>query len=289
MQGFQFDPDSAIEPDVVVEPARTLGEFAAVFISTYLLGRLVVVPVVSYLVGRRDVNETLQQAIDRVLRAGNIVGALAVAALVAGYGDLLGGSAVVVAALTLAVGFAAQDVIGNLVSGMFLVQDSKFNVGDIVEWEGKQGTIREITFRLTRIRTPDGTLVSVPNTAFTTGAVTNHSAGSHKRLEVTFAVGHDTDLAVAQDVLLEEVANHEYSLEEPEPPTARVIDVGDPHVTLEVLFWHPRRIHQPDIRSSYIRQVKARFDELGIDFSPSSGQHLSGSLALREGEESAEE
>lgn len=289
MQGFQFDADGVIEPEVVAEPARNLVEFAAVFTATYLVGRLVVVPVVSYLVGRRDVNETLQQAIDRVLRAGNVVGALAGAALVAGYGDLLGGSAVVVAALTLAVGFAAQDVIGNLVSGMFLVQDSKFNVGDFVEWENNQGTIREITFRLTRIRTPDGTLISVPNTAFTTGAVTNHSAGSHKRLEASFAVGHDTDLAVAQDVLLEEVANHEHSLDEPEPPTARVTDVGDPHVTLEVLFWHPRRIPQPDVRSSYVRRVKTRFDELGIDFSPSSGQHLTGSLTLYEDEERATE
>lgn len=281
MQGLPYAPDDAIEPEVVVEPAQRLGEFAMVFAVTYLLGRLVVVPTVSYLVGRRDVNETLEQAIDRVLRAGNVVGALAGAALAAGFGNLLGGSAVVVAALTLAVGFAAQDIIGNLVSGVFLVQDSKFNVGDHVGWEGNQGTIREITFRLTRVRTPDGTLVSVPNTTFTTGAVTNHSAGSRKRLTATFAVGHDTDLEVAQTILLEEAESHTSVLDEPDPPTARVTEVGDPQVTLEVLFWHPRRLPQPDIRSSYVRRVKTRFDELGIDFSPSSGQHLTGSLALR--------
>lgn len=276
MQGLEADPEAA------TGLARRLGVFLVVFGVTYVVGRVVVVPAVRHLVARRGVNQTLEQAIDRVLRTANVAGALVGAALAAGYGNLLGGSAVIVAALTLAIGFASQDVISNLVSGVFLVQDRKFNVGDFVEWKDNRGTIEEITFRLTRVRSPDGALVSVPNTAFTTNSITNHSMGYRKRLTATFDVGLDTDLARAQSILIEEAERHEASLEEPEP-VARVVSVGDPHVTLEVQFWHRRRdVVQPDVMSSYARRVKTRFDRAGIDFSPSAGQHLTGSIALRE-------
>lgn len=64
--------------------------------------------------------------------------------------------------------------------------------------------------------------------------------------------------------------------------------VGDPHVTLKVQFWHRRKgVEQPDVLSAYVRRVKTRFGRVGVDFSPSAGQHLTGALALRtaDGEE----
>jgi len=72
---------------------------------------------------------------------------------------VIGGSAVIVAAL----GFAAQDVIGNLVSGAFIVTDPKFNIGDWIRWNEREGVIDDISFRATRVRTFDNEIITVPN------------------------------------------------------------------------------------------------------------------------------
>lgn len=62
---------------------------------------------------------------------------VAVAATVAGFGGVVSGSAVIVAAGTVALGVAAQNVVANLVSGAFIVTDRNFNVGDWIEWNDK--------------------------------------------------------------------------------------------------------------------------------------------------------
>jgi small conductance mechanosensitive channel len=58
---------------------------------------------------------------------------VALAAAAAGFGGIVGESALIVAALTLAIGFAAQDVISNFVAGVFIVYDRNFNIGDWIE------------------------------------------------------------------------------------------------------------------------------------------------------------
>jgi hypothetical protein len=59
----------------------------------------------------------------------------------------------------------------DVISGMFLVADPDFNVGDWIEWPGGEGTIEAVDFRVTRIRTPNHETISIPNTELTTNAI----------------------------------------------------------------------------------------------------------------------
>lgn len=160
-------------PDLV-RVAWFLVGFGAVF----LVGRFVVAPVVERTARQRNRNNrTLVEAVSRYVRLLAVVVALVVGISAAGYGDLLGDSALVVAAGTIVVGVAGQAVIGSLVSGVALVADPEFNVGDYIEWPDDERVVRSITLRVTRVQTQDCTLVTVPNTRLTGEAVSRPYAG----------------------------------------------------------------------------------------------------------------
>jgi small-conductance mechanosensitive channel len=113
-----------------------------------------------------------------------------VGAGVAGYGGFLTNSAL---------GVAGQAVIGSLVSGLALVVDPEFNVGDFIEWAEGEGTVQSITLRVTRVRTPDGELVTVPNTMLAEQAIARrYGDGSHRIVEhVGLSYDDDVDGALA--------------------------------------------------------------------------------------------
>lgn len=184
---------------LVVRGAWFLGGFLAVV----LVGWLVVEPLVARYIARRNRNNpTIREAVSRYVRLLVVV-AVVVAAGVAGYGDLIGDSALVVAAATLAIGVAGQTVIGSVVSGLVLVVDTEFNVGDYIGWEDTEGTVQSITLRVTRVLTPDGTLVTVPNTTLTSGAVTRPFGRGRHRVVERIGLAYEADVDDALDHLTE--------------------------------------------------------------------------------------
>ena len=88
----------------------------------------------------------------------------------------------------LAIALAAQDSVANFFGSVVLFTDAPFHVGDYVEFGGLVGTVEEVGFRTTRVRTDDGSLVSVPNQTFTASFITNYSARATRLVEFTFAV-----------------------------------------------------------------------------------------------------
>ncbi|MEF8856689.1 MAG: mechanosensitive ion channel family protein [Haloplanus sp.] len=129
--------------------------FVVGFLTVTLVGWVVVEPLVARFVRRRNSNNpTIQEAVSRYVRLTILVVAFFVAAGTAGYGRFIGDSALVIAAGTLAVGVAGQTVIGPIVSGLVLVVDPEFNVGDYIQWANGTGTVQSITLRVTRILTP---------------------------------------------------------------------------------------------------------------------------------------
>lgn len=82
------------------------------------------------------------------------------------------------AAIGLAVGFAAQDILKNIFGGLVIVFDQPFQVGDKISVGGTYGEVVSIGLRSTRITTPDDNLVSVPNAQVVDGQVSNANAGA---------------------------------------------------------------------------------------------------------------
>jgi small conductance mechanosensitive channel len=259
--------------------AQSLGEFAVVAVVLSLLGRFVVVPVTLWAVTRHEFDRTLERALAKVLRVGVVVVAVAGGASAAGFGAVVGGGGLVFAALTLAVGFAAQDVLSNFVAGLFIVQDRNFNIDDWIEWDGKAGFIDDIGFRVTRVRTFDNETVTVPNTELATTAVTNRMSNEQLRISYTFGIGYGDDIDEATRVLLDMADDHPDILDDPEP-SVRIAELADSAIILQSRFWiaDPDREDFSVTRSSSIQQVTDRCQAEGIDLSTTTKHELSGEL-----------
>jgi small-conductance mechanosensitive channel len=260
-----------------------IGEFAVVMTILYLFGRVVVQPLVTWGFARLDLEPTLERTAQKLLRVAIVVGAIVVGAWAAGFGAFLGGSALIFAALTLAVGFAAQDVLSNFVAGVFIVQDPNFNIDDWIEWDDKAGFISDIGFRVTRIRTFDNETVTVPNTVLATTPVTNRMSNETLRISYTVGIGYADDIDAATRILLDAAAEHDDILEDP-APSVRVADLADTAVLLQSRFWiaDPDREDFSMTRSEYIQDVTERFRAADIDLSTTSQHELAGELTVHE-------
>lgn len=119
--------------------------------------------------------------------------------------------------LSIAVGFAAQTSISNLISGLFLMFERPFIVGDVVEVNGQRGEVMSIDLLSMRIRTMENTLLRVPNETVMKTQVINYSHFPIRRHDILFTVSYSTDLTEIKNVLLDVVEHNQYCLEQPEP------------------------------------------------------------------------
>ena len=102
----------------------------------------------------------------------------------------------------LALGFAAQDSVANVISGIMIFWDKPFIVGDWIRTEGNYGKVAEITLRSTRIRTNRNTYVVIPNKTVIDAVLENHSKHGELRIDVPVGIAYKEDIRRAREVLL---------------------------------------------------------------------------------------
>lgn len=276
---------AGVGPDELVDywPAVVrAGWFAAGFLAVVVVGRLFVEPALNRVVRRRNRNNpTLREAVRRYVRVLVLLVAVFAGAGVAGYGRFLGSSALVLGALTLAVGVAAQEVIGSLVSGVALVFDPEFNVGDDIEWSDGAGVVRSITLRVTHVETRNGEHVIVPNTVLTSEPVTRpFERGDYRVVErVGVAYEDDVDEALSH---LEAAADAVERIRTEPRPRAYVDELGDDGVVVRVHYWvrEPGRHDVPAVRSAFALESKERLERAGVTISPASKRDLEGRIGV---------
>jgi small-conductance mechanosensitive channel len=275
-------------PDVLSAYNQVLAEllwFSVGFGVVYFVGQVFFVPLVIRVVRSRNRNNpTIETATKTYLRVALIGIATLTGVIAAGYGRVLSESAVIIAAITFVLGIAGQQVFGSLISGMFLVADPDFNVGDWIEWSAGEGTIEAIDFRVTRVRTPNNETISIPNTELTSNAITRPYGRDRYRIteQVYVAYYEDTERALMELQLI--AADHESVLGDP-APNARILELGENAITIQAEFWIEDPVNRDirTVRSDFRRIVKRRFDEEDITLAPPSAQLLSGEVTVTDG------
>ena len=257
-------------------------EFVVAFLAIYLLGRFLVLPLVDRVMDRRELDAHARAPLRKLTQIAVLFTAVAVAFGFAGFGSFLQSLATIAAAATLAIGFAMQDVLKNLAAGVFIYTDRPFRIGDWIEWEGGaySGIVEDISLRVTRVRTFDNELLTVPNSALTDGVIKNPVAKDTLRLTFEFGIGYDDDVEAATEIILEEAEAHEGILDEP-APSVRLSQLADSYVGLKSRFWiaDPSRTDFVRIRGEYVTAVKGRFDDAGIEI-PFPQRDLSGAVTI---------
>ncbi len=256
--------------------------FVLGFVVVYALGRAVFLPFLERTFDRRDLDDHARKPLVLVARIGVLFVAVAVAFGVADYGDFLVSMAGIAAAGAFAVGLAMQNVISNFVAGVFIYTDKPFRIGDWIEWDDGtySGVVEDISLRVTRVRTFDNELLTVPNSALTSGVIKNPVEADKLRLKFVFGIGYGDDIEQASDIVVEEARNHREILDDP-APSVRLTELGDSSVGLQSRIWiaDPSRADFVRIRGEYVTAVKERFDEEGIDI-PYPVRTLEGGLSL---------
>lgn len=137
----------------------------------------------------------------------------------------------------LAVGFAAQDILANLISGITLLLDRPFRIGDWIRTKDHEGQVCGLTLRTTRIRTRDNEYVSIPNKELAGAVVTNLTQGGALRLNVGVRVGYQTDVEAARAALLRVMHTHPKVMGQEHPPQVLVRELDESSLELIMRFW----------------------------------------------------
>jgi small conductance mechanosensitive channel len=254
--------------------------FLVAFVAVTLAGRLLVRPLVERAFEARDLDTHARKPLRTLTSILVLFAAVAVAFGFAGFGSFLTAIATVAAAATLAIGFAMQDVIKNFVAGIFIFTDRPFRIGDWIEWDGYEGIVEDISLRVSRVRTFDNELLTVPNSHLTDGVIKNPVAKDELRLKPVFGIGYDDDIDAATEIILEEADSHPEILDEP-APSVRLTELADSYIGLQSRIWigNPSRSDVVKARAEYVQAVKERFDEAGIEI-PYPQRDLSGTVEL---------
>ncbi|HEX3236020.1 MAG TPA: mechanosensitive ion channel family protein [Gemmatimonadales bacterium] len=161
-----------------------------------------------------------------------LAGVMAASQLGINVGAALAGIGVV----GIAMGFAAQETIANMIAGFLIFWDRPFKVGDFITTEEQYGEVREITMRTTRIRTMENTYVVIPNKQIIGDMLVNHSLYGEVRVNVPVGIAYREKIAEARRVLLPVARGVAGVLGSP-GPTVVATELGDSSVRLEVRVW----------------------------------------------------
>ena len=164
----------------------------------------------------------------------------------------------------LTIGFAARDALSNIISGILIFWDRPFVIGDLVEVGGDYGRVERITLRSTRIVTPDGRMLVVPNTEIINRTVASYTNFPHLRLDVGVTVGVGEDLDQVRRVILSLLEGDARFRTEPAPVVV-VKQLNDYNVLMELRAWiHDERRHV-ELRCALREEIFRALTQAGVD------------------------
>ena len=164
----------------------------------------------------------------------------------------------------IAVGFAARDSLENFISGVTILVDEPFKVGDYIVVDGEYGQVHEITLRSTRIRTVRNEIMVLPNTQMITSRVVNHSKQNTLRIDIDFGIAYKEVPAEAREVLLPLVERDDRILPRPEPSVI-VTQMADSSVNMKLRFYIRDASDELAVRWEYTEKVRETLREADIE------------------------
>ena len=234
----------------------------AVLVAFWIGFRLARRPLRSVLLRARLDHALVDMLVDRIFRYGLLLFGVIMALGQIGVNVTAALAGLGVAGI--AVGFAAQDSLANIIAGFLIFIDKPFQVGDWVTVSDQYGQVREITMRTTRIRTNQNTYVVIPNKNIIDEVLVNHSKHGETRIDVPLGIAYKEDITHARQVLLEAAAGLEHVLSDPAPAVA-VTGLGASSVDLELRVWIADAGKEQPVLVAGTEAAKRALDAAGIE------------------------
>jgi small-conductance mechanosensitive channel len=167
----------------------------------------------------------------------------------------------------IAVGFAAKDTLSNLFSGIFIVADSPYKVGDFVVLDERiRGQVIEIGMRSTRLMTRDDIEVTVPNAVIANAQIVNETGGPHEKMRVRVKVeaAYGSDVDQVREVLMSCIEGVGHLSDTPEP-RVRFREFGSSGLLFELLAWIDEPVYRGRVLDALHVNVYKAFNAAGIE------------------------
>jgi len=164
----------------------------------------------------------------------------------------------------IALAFAAQDMLANLVSGVLLQVRHPFRIGDQIRSGDYEGVVDDINLRTVELTTYDGLTAYLPNAEVLRNPIINFTRTPFSRTELDVGVAYATDLEHAREVLLDACRRAD-GVQDAPPPEAWVHEFGESSINIAVRYWHAADIASTwRVRSAVAIAVKQSLDAAGM-------------------------
>lgn len=267
-------------PDIILNhlpaiatPERLLRLLQSVLILTtgFLLGRI------GGRIAARLIRANLGDSVAQLARRGIfwLAGGLSILAALDNLGIdmrvLLGAAGV----LTVALGFASQTSVSNIISGLFLMVERPFVVGDTIRIGDTQGEVLSIDLLSVKLRTFDNLFVRIPSEMMIKTPLTNLTHFPLRRLDLQIGVSYKEDVPAVRKALQTVAEHNPLCLEDPQPLFI-FLGFGDSALNLQFSVW-AKRENFLELRNTLQQEIKAEFDRQGIEIPfPQRTLHFAG-------------
>lgn len=165
--------------------------------------------------------------------------------------------------LTLGVTLAAEDILGNVAGGLVILSSRPFALGDFIETNGASGTVREISLNHTKLETPDGQIVLLPNKELSSSKIVNYTTLGRRRVVRVVNAPYSASTETVRVACADALAATPYLLEDP-APVIRLTEYGPAAIAYTVYCWADFD-HYWDAYFALYEQLRESFDRHGIE------------------------
>lgn len=137
----------------------------------------------------------------------------------------------------LAIGMALSGTLQNFAGGIMILLFKPFKVGDYIQAQGYDGTVKSIEITSTHITTPDNKKVILPNGSIINGVINNYSSTGTRRCEWKVSISYGDDVKIAKEMILKIINESPLVLTEPAAPMAALETLGDSAITITAKAW----------------------------------------------------
>lgn len=206
-----------------------------------------------------------EEASDIVVRfSGYFVGIIAMLTIASQLGIKITSLIAGLGIAGLAISFAAQDTVGNVISGITLLIDRPFKKGDWISFGDLHALVTEVKLRTTVLTSFDNETIVVPNKILAQERIRNFTLTPRIRVKVPIGIAYKENIQASREVILTTIKDDQRILVTP-APTVIVAGLGDSSINLQLRFWTRDPLMQYSLKWEYTELCKRALDDAGIE------------------------
>ena len=251
--------------DRLLEFGISAGKHILIAAIVYAIGRTIIGiinRVVARLLNRQHIDPSVQTFLRSMIKI--LLTILLIISVIGALGINTTSFAALLASAGVAVGMALSGNLQNFAGGLVILLFKPYKVGDWIEAQGVQGSVKEIQIFHTVLVQADNKVVYVPNGSMSTAVVVNYSRLDTRRVEWTIGIDYGEDVDKARAAILEALRQEPLILADPEP-TVALGALADSSVNLTVRVWTKTGDYWPVFNNGY-RLIYDAFNAKGINF-----------------------